>query len=78
MGNNISYKINYIVTWGMALTLLLEYDYPSKIMVMQNVSSERSEISNAECWSFTKLKLIKYNKIMWCVLLWLVPEINVH
>jgi hypothetical protein len=27
------------------------------------VSSERSEISNAECWSFTKLKFIKYEKM---------------
>jgi hypothetical protein len=31
-----------------------------------HLSSERSEISNAECcWSFTKLKCIKYDKIMW-------------
>jgi predicted GNAT superfamily acetyltransferase len=28
------------------------------------MSSERSEISNAECGSFSKLKFMKYQKIM--------------
>jgi hypothetical protein len=30
------------------------------------LSSERSEISNAECWPFTKLKFIKYEKTAFC------------
>jgi hypothetical protein len=79
MGNNFSYEINYIVTWDMALTLL-EYDntrqrlwlcrmrillaVSATVPIKCTVSSERSEISNAECWSFTKLKFIKYEKIM--------------
>jgi hypothetical protein len=77
MGNNISNEINYIVTWAMAMALMECDNTQPKIMVMQNVnidcclatvllncmmSSERSEISNAKCESFTKLNLINMRK----------------
>jgi hypothetical protein len=38
MRNNISYEINYIVTWDMALALWNMWQQQPKIMVMQNVN----------------------------------------
>jgi hypothetical protein len=81
MGNNIIYEINYIVAWDMALALLkynnthqrlclcrmrISLAVSATVPLKYTVSSERSEISNDECWSFTKLRFIKYEKIMWC------------
>jgi hypothetical protein len=85
MGNSISYEIHRIVTCSMPVRTrdcgYAECEYCLLFQPLSHwsaLSSETSEISNAECWSFTKFKFIKYVKMMWCGLLWLGPERNVH
>jgi hypothetical protein len=76
-GTRVQILVPFLMAYSKAKSKIL-LAVSATVPLKCTVGSERSEISNAECLSFTKLKFIKHEKIMWCVLLWLGPERNVH